>query len=373
MKILVTGGAGFIGSHLVERLVRMGHSVRVLDALVPQVHGRDADWPTRLPLGQIEVQRGDVTDVCAWQRALVGIDVVYHLAAEVGVGQSMYEITRYMAANTMGTAVFLELLASGAYPIQKVIVASSMSIYGEGAYYCPTCGVVAPSTRGTAQLEDRRWELFCPSCASELTPLPTSEDKPLQPTSVYAISKRDQEELCLSVGRAYNIPTVALRFFNVYGPGQALSNPYTGVAAIFSSRLLNGKSPLVFEDGGQSRDFIHVHDLVQGLVLALERSEADYQAVNLGTGKPRTVLEIAEVLADTLGRRLPPTIAQKYRAGDIRHCFADISKARCLLDFAPQVDFAEGIRGLVGWVEGQTAVDHVVQATRELEMRGLAR
>lgn len=373
MHILVTGGAGFIGSRLVERLVSAGHTVRILDALVPQVHGADADWPSRLPLAAIEVQRGEVTDEATWRRALDGIDVVYHLAAEVGVGQSMYEITRYMAANTMGTAVFMELLASRAFPIRKVIVASSMSIYGEGAYSCPACGLVAPPMRETAQLEAREWGPRCPNCARELIAVPTNEGKPLQPTSVYAISKRDQEELCLVVGRAYAIPTVALRFFNVYGPGQALSNPYTGVAAIFSSRLLNGQSPLVFEDGGQSRDFIHVDDLVRGLHLALDRDEANYQAINLGTGRARSVLEIAEALTAALGVDLQATIAGKYRAGDIRHCFADISKARQLLGFEPQIDFAEGIRELVTWVREQTAVDLVAQATRELELRGLAR
>lgn len=373
MNVLVTGGAGFIGSHLVKRLLACGHTVRVLDNLVPQVHGETSGWPLLLPKGEVELQRGDVADPESWRRALAGIDAVYHLAAEVGVGQSMYEITRYMGANTMGTAVFLELLASGAYPIRKVIVASSMSIYGEGAYSCPRCGRVAPPMRDAAQLEERRWELSCPTCGTELMPIPTDEEKPLQPTSVYAISKRDQEELCLTVGRAYNIPTVALRFFNVYGAGQALSNPYTGVAAIFSSRLLNGKAPLIFEDGGQSRDFIHVDDLVRGLLLALERDTADYQAVNLGTGQQRTVRQVAETLAEALSLDIVPEIAHKFRAGDIRHCFADIARARRLLGFAPQVPFAEGIGELVEWVRSQTAVDHVAQATRELEMRGLAR
>jgi dTDP-L-rhamnose 4-epimerase len=231
MRILVTGGAGFIGSHLVQRLVSEGHQVRVMDALVPQVHGIDADWPARLPSG-IDCIRGDTADPAAWHQALSGVEIVYHLAAEVGVGQSMYEIVRYMQATTLGTSIFLERLITGDYPVQKVVVASSMSIYGEGAYHCPDCGPVSPPVRSDAQLDTRAWELICPQCQAVLKPIPTNEDKPLQPTSVYAISKRDQEELCLSVGRAYAIPTVALRFFNVYGPGQALSNPYTGVAAI---------------------------------------------------------------------------------------------------------------------------------------------
>lgn len=372
MRILVTGGAGFIGSHLVQRLVGLGHDVRVLDALVPQVHGPDAGWPARLPQ-QVERMQGDVADIAAWRRALDGMEVVYHLAAEVGVGQSMYEIVRYMQANTLGAAIFTELLASGAYPLRKVIVASSMSIYGEGAYQCPACGPVAPPIRGVGQLDARLWELFCPACGSELQPLPTNEEKPLQPTSVYAISKRDQEELCLTVGRAYGIPTVALRFFNVYGPGQALSNPYTGVAAIFSSRLLNGRAPVIFEDGLQSRDFIHVSDLVSGLLLALERDQADYQALNLGTGVAHSVLDVAVTLANELGLDVAPEVVGKFRAGDIRHCFADITKARDLLGFTPTVAFRDGIRELTGWVRAQEAADMVAQAQRELESRGLAR
>jgi len=372
MKILVTGGAGFIGSHLVRRLVQDGHQVRVMDALVSQVHGDNADWPSHLPDG-IDLIRGDTQDATCWDRALSGTEMVYHLAAEVGVGQSMYEIVRYMQANTLGTSIFLERLISGRYPVKKVVVASSMSIYGEGSYQCPVCGIASPPVRSDSQLETRHWELVCSACRSDLIPLPTAEDKPLQPTSVYAISKRDQEELCLSVGRAYGIPTVALRFFNVFGPGQALSNPYTGVAAIFSSRLLNGQQPLVYEDGRQSRDFIHVRDLVEGLVLAGKCDAADYQAINLGSGVSRTINEVAEALADALGVDLPPRIVDKYRAGDIRHCFADISLARSLLGFCPRVDFQNGIQELVAWVRSQEATDRVVEAQHELERRGLAR
>jgi len=372
VKILVTGGAGFIGSHLVRRLVADGHQVRVMDALVPQVHGPEPDWPAGLPAG-IERLRADVANIDSWRRALAGVEVVYHLAAEVGVGQSMYEIVRYVRANTLGTAIFTELLAGGEFPLRKVIVASSMSIYGEGAYRCPGCGPVAPPIRGVGQLDARLWELFCPNCGAELAPMPTDEEKPLQPTSVYAISKRDQEELCLTVGRAYGIPTVALRFFNVYGPGQALSNPYTGVAAIFSSRLLNGAPPVIFEDGLQSRDFIHVSDLVSGLALAMECDAADYQALNLGTGRPHTVRDVAEALARALGVEIAPEIVGKFRAGDIRHCYADAGRARDLLGFAPSVDFAAGIAELADWVRDQTASDLVAQAQRELELRGLAR
>lgn len=371
-KILVTGGAGFIGSHLVDALLAKGHHIRILDALVPQVHGPNATWPAWVP-DTVEKMQGDVRYTAVWEKALEGIDIVYHLAAEVGVGQSMYEIVRYMEANTMGTAVLLELLTRGQYPIQKLIVASSMSIYGEGAYCAPNGQTVFPTLRDEARLEKQQWEHYWGNTDQELRPLPTNEDKPLQPTSIYAISKRDQEEMCLSVGIAYKIPTVAFRFFNVYGPRQALSNPYTGVAAIFSGRLLNYNAPLIFEDGLQSRDFIHVSDIVQGLVLGMERDEANYQAINLGTGRQTSVLDVAQALNRELGLDIQPQIVNKFRAGDIRHCFADITKARQLLGFEPKVRFEDGVRELIGWVSQQTASDKVADATQELAARGLTR
>lgn len=371
-KILVTGGAGFIGSHLVDALLAKGHQIRILDALVPQVHGPNATWPTWVP-AQVEKMQGDVRHADVWEKAIAGIDIVYHLAAEVGVGQSMYEIVRYMEANTLGTAVLLELLTRGKHSIQKLIVASSMSIYGEGAYCAPHGQTVFPMLRDEARLEKQQWEHYWGNTDQELKPLPTNEDKPLQPTSIYAISKRDQEEMCLSVGIAYKIPTVAFRFFNVYGPRQALSNPYTGVAAIFSGRLLNHNAPLIFEDGLQSRDFIHVSDIVQGLMLGMERDEANYQAINLGTGRQTSVLDVAQALNRELGLDIQPEIVNKFRAGDIRHCFADITKARQLLGFEPKVRFEDGVRELIGWVSQQTASDKVADATQELAARGLTR
>src|SRR5216683_7748907 len=278
--VLVTGGAGFIGSHLVDALVERGHKVRVLDKLVGQVHGSS---PPRYLHPEVAFVRGDVCDASLLREVLEGIDVVYHEAAEVGVGQSMYEMRRYVEANDMGTATLLEAIA-GQGKLRKLVVASSMSIYGEGAYACPKCGIVHPLLRPTSQLQARRWEVECPRCAAPISPAPTPEDKPLFPTSVYAITKQDQEQLCLVVGRAYGIPTVALRYFNVYGARQALSNPYTGVCAIFSARLLNDQPPLLFEDGKQTRDFVHVSDIVQANLLALETDHADFQAVNIGTG-----------------------------------------------------------------------------------------
>jgi len=369
-RILVTGGAGFIGSHLVDALVRRGHQIRVLDALVPQVHGLNATWPTWVP-AEVEKMRGDVTDPAVWSEALKEIEIVYHLAAEVGVGQSMYEITRYMNANTMGTAHLLQLLVRGDHSVRKLIVASSMSIYGEGAYRKNSGEKSYPQLRSPAQLAERKWELY--DSSEPLVPIPTAEDKPLYPTSIYAISKRDQEEMCLAIGRAYKIPTIALRFFNVYGPRQALSNPYTGVAAIFSGRLLNGKPPVIFEDGLQSRDFVHVQDIVQGLLLCMERDEANYEAINIGTGRQLTILDVANALIHELKVNVKPQIVNQFREGDIRHCFADIRKAQRLLGYQPTVRFEQGISELVEWVRRQIAEDKVETAVAELSARGLTR
>jgi len=369
LNILVTGGAGFIGSHLTDALIARGHRVRVLDLLVPQVHSNGS--PQYLH-PDAEFIHGDVCDPETVDRSLEGIDAIFHEAAEVGVGQSMYEIDRYVAANDMGTAVLLQALVRTKRRLRKLIVASSMSIYGEGAYTCPKCGLVYPQLRPSQQLLERRWEVECSECGSQLQPAPTREDKPLFPTSVYAITKQDQEQFCLVVGRAYDIPTVALRYFNVYGTRQALSNPYTGVCAIFSARLLNDESPIIFEDGEQTRDFVHVNDIVQANLLALENDDANGQVMNVGTGVPTSVREICKLLATGLGKNIEPEIVGKYREGDIRHCVADISRAR-RLGYAPKVALADGIPELLEWVRKQTAEDRVMAATQELAARQLVR
>ena len=369
MKTLVTGGAGFIGAHLVRRLSATGRDVVVLDSLEPQVHG---DGRPDLP-EDVRLYHGNVADPQILAEALEGVHEIVHLAALVGVGQSMYEIERYVRGNTHATGAFLETLVSLPERPRRLVVASSMSIYGEGEYTCPEHGLLAPEPRSEAQLARRDWECRCPACGGELAPAPTRETKPLIPTSVYAVTKRDHEELCLVVGRSYSIPTVALRFFNVYGPGQALSNPYTGVAAIFASRLLNGRRPVVFEDGRQSRDLIHVSDIVEGIVLALESDAAVDHAINLGTGRQTSVNEVAEALADGLGVDIDSERLGQYRAGDIRHCYADVSRARELLGFTSSVSLEDGMRELIGWLQGQEADDLVDQATRELVARGLAR
>ncbi|HVH04540.1 MAG TPA: NAD-dependent epimerase/dehydratase family protein [Myxococcota bacterium] len=369
MKVLVTGGAGFVGSHLVDGLLAAGHVVRVLDALAAQVHG-ETERPADLS-PEAELVKGDVRDHAAVARALEGVEAVFHQAAAVGIGQSMYEIERYVSANSVGTAVLLEEIAARRDRIRKLVVASSMSLYGEGAYHDARGNAVHPPPRPTAQFEARRWELRDASGA-ELTPAPTPETKPLQPTSVYAITKRDHEELSLTVGSAYGIPTTALRYFNVYGPRQALSNPYTGVLAIFASRLLNGRAPLIFEDGLQSRDFVHVTDIVQANLLALA-SPADGAVYNVGTGRATTIADVALELARALGKPIEPEIPGRYRAGDVRHCIADVSKIRAELGYEPRVAFEQGVKELLDWLHGQAPVDRVDEATRELEARGLAR
>ncbi|MBI2174378.1 MAG: NAD-dependent epimerase/dehydratase family protein [Candidatus Omnitrophica bacterium] len=369
MRILVTGGAGFIGSHLVDALLKEGHTVRVLDNFEPQVHGNS--HPSYLN-AKAEYVSADVRDRAALKLALQGMEVVFHEAVAVGVGQSMYEIERYVSSNVLGTATLLDVIVNERLPLKKLIVASSMSIYGEGQYRCEVCGLVCPTLRPLKQLKERDWEMCCPQCQRKVPAVATPETKPLIPTSVYAVSKRDQEELCLAVGRNYQIPTVALRYFNVYGPRQSLSNPYTGVCAIFSSRIKNHHAPIVFEDGEQSRDFIHVRDIVQANLLVLSKMEADYGAFNVGTGVPVSIGRIAMLLSELYEIRVQPDITLKYRAGDIRHCYADISRLRAL-GFSPSVTLEQGLGELVAWGKTVEAEDRVEQAAKELEVRGLTR
>src|SRR6186997_2985450 len=372
MRVLITGGAGFIGSHLADRLLAEGHEVRALDNLDPQVHPA-GERPDYLD-GDVELQTGDVRDRDAVRRALDGIDAVVHFAAAVGVGQSMYEIERYTSINAIGAAVVLEEAVERREQIRKLLVASSMSIYGEGQYRNPQTGEsgLAPGLRPESQLAAREWDLLADD-GTPLEPEPTAETKPLRPTSVYAIGKRDHEEMVLAVGAAYGMPAVALRFFNVYGERQALSNPYTGVAAIFSSRLLNDRAPLVFEDGKQTRDFIDVRDIVRCCALALQENGADGRALNVGTGKPTSVLDVADALGNGLDVDVEPRILGEFRAGDIRHCYADTRLAEELLGFRSDIAFEDGMRDLLAWLETQEATDQVDAAYRALAERKLTR
>lgn len=368
-QILITGGAGFVGSHLADGLLEAGHSVRILDNLTPQVHG---DGVPDYLSSDVELMVGDVRDPGTVRKALTGVDVVYHFAAAVGVGQSMYEISRYMSINTQGTAELLQAMLDLRHTPAKLVVASSMSIYGEGSYACVQCGATAtPPVRTNTQLRSGKWNMGCPYCNGNLVPVPTRESKPGGTNSVYALSKRDQEELCLIYGRTYGIPVTALRFFNIYGTRQALSNPYTGVAAIFASRLMNGQPPMVFEDGQQMRDFVSVYDIVRANMLAMERKESDGEVINVGCGKPIAILRVAEILARALGKEITPVVTQKYRAGDIRHCYADLTKARTLLGYEPRVTHDEGFKELAGWLAKQEAEDKADTMLNELSAYGL--
>jgi len=366
--ILITGGAGFIGSHLADELLRRGHRVRALDNLSPQVHGDKGARPDYLD-PEVELQVGDVRDPLAVEKALLGVDGVCHFAAAVGVGQSMYQLVRYTGVNALGTAVLLEALIKR--PVERLVVASSMSVYGEGLYQTAAGRLTSVVERPLAQLKARRWEPLGPD-GEPLVPVPTPEDKPPVLSSVYALDKYDQERLCLMVGQAYGIPAVALRFFNVYGTRQALSNPYTGVLAIFAARYLNGRPPVVFEDGCQKRDFVSVKDVARASALALESNEARGEVLNVGGGRPVTILEVAARLAAVLGKQqLAPEVTGEYRVGDIRHCFGDSSRARRLLGYQPEVQLDEGLAELAEWLQGQVADDRVSQARRELAERGL--
>jgi dTDP-L-rhamnose 4-epimerase len=374
-KVLVTGGAGFIGSHTVDLLIEHGYHVTILDNLEPQVHGIKRKLPDYINKDAF-LMNGDVLDNELLKKTIPEVDAIIHLAAMVGVGQSMYQIKRYVDVNTKGTADLLDILVNMENNVKKLIVASSMSIYGEGKYHCENCSrELYPGLRNEEQLEKKQWDHFCPTCDHPLTPLPTDEEKPLLSTSIYAMTKRHQEEMCLLIGKTYGIPTVALRYFNVYGSRQALSNPYTGCAAIFTSRILNNKPPYIFEDGNQTRDFIHVKDIAKANLNALEHNNANYQAINIGTGKPISIKDLAQTLIKLYNKpNLKPHISNEYRKGDIRHCYADTTKAQKLLNFKPTISLEDGLKELAEWAKthGWDAVDLFEKALQELREKHLA-
>ncbi len=367
-RILVTGGAGFIGSHTVDALIAEGHEVRILDNLSPQVH--DSGVPTWLnPRAQFVF--GDVRDRTTLLKALEDVDAVIHDAAAVGVGQSQYQIDEYISVNVGGTGVLLDVLANETHAVKKLLVASSMSIYGEGAYLCDVHGLVHPGLRSDKAMAAGNWRATCPSCGDSVSPVPTSETKPLNCTSIYAQTKKDQEEYVHIFGKTYGIPTVALRYFNAYGPRQSLNNPYTGVAAIFSSSIKGGRPPMVYEDGHQSRDFIHVSDIVRAKLLVLEDERADYQSFNVGTGRQTSITKLAHTLTRLYGKpSLGVKITGQYRRGDIRDCFADTTKIQAL-GYRPQMSLEEGLADLVAWGTEEKCVDLVSRAHGELLAHGL--
>ena len=364
MKYLITGGCGFIGRALTRELKASGAEVRVLDALVPQVHG---DAPNVDP--DVEFIRGDVRDAAAVAQATAGVDGVFHLAAEVGVGQSMYEISRYVGANDLGTAVLLETLIDA--PVRRLVVASSMSVYGEGLYLDSRGERVGSARRNPADLRRGAWDPV-DEAGGPLRPVPTDEDKPVDLASIYALTKYAQERAALIHGEAFGAEVVALRLFNVFGPGQALSNPYTGVLANFGSRLVHGHAPTVFEDGNQKRDFVHVRDVARAFRLAMETEAAAGQVLNVGSGHAYAIAGVAEMLARAMDLpQLGPEILGKARSGDIRHCFADTSRAREVLGFQPEHRLEDSFDEIVDWIRSEISVDRGPEMRRHLEARGL--
>jgi dTDP-L-rhamnose 4-epimerase len=369
--VLVTGGAGYIGSHLVDSLVARDYRVTVLDNLEPQVH-RSGRWPSYANPA-VEYVRGDVRDRAVFEPLVLAADAVVHFGAAVSVGQSMYQVDRYVDVNTRGTALLLDILVNAKHKVQKVLVASSIGVYGEGAYHCAAHGAVAPTIRPAEQLAAHDWEQRCPICREHVVSVPTPEDKALYRDNIYSMTKYHQEEMVLLIGKTYGIPAVAPRFFNVYGPRQSLSNPYAGVAAIWLSRLMNDKQPVVFEDGGQLRDFVSIHDVVDCLVLMLETSGADFLPVNVGSGDTVTILDIARLLNRILGKSIEPQVTRQGRLFDIRHNTADIRRARTALGFAPKVSLEQGFSELVEWakITPDVAVDFFDKALDELKEKGL--
>lgn len=370
-NVLITGGAGFIGSNLALSLLRKGYTVTVLDNLSPQIHG-DYSPLYESVKDKVIFIRGDVRNRADWVNALRGQHAVIHLAAETGTGQSMYEVEKYVDVNVRGTAVLLDLLANSAHSVQKVVIASSRAIYGEGKYACTCCGDVYPKERSDMHMSAGDFEAKCPVCSHTVKPQGTDENSRIHPSSVYGITKQTQEEMVLVCCKALNIPAVAFRYQNVYGPGQSLSNPYTGILSIFSTRIKNANDIAVFEDGHETRDFVYIDDVVSATILGLESRSMDWEVYNVGSGQPVSVLTVAETLCSAYGSNVGITVTGNYRLGDIRHNFADLTKISSKLGFLPSVNFREGIRRFADWVnEQRIEADNSDASLDEMKARNL--
>ena len=371
MNILITGGAGFIGSNLAKSLVTRGHSVTVMDNLSPQIHGEDSTLLASIR-NQVQFLHGDVRNRADWATALKDQEVVVHLAAETGTGQSMYEIERYIDVNVRGTALLLDLLGNQSHNVKKLVVASSRSIYGEGRYHCVTHGIIYPLARLAADMEMGDFYVKCPHCNTNAELMATTEDSQIHPSSIYGITKQNQEQMIFTVGASLGIPTVALRYQNVYGPGQSLTNPYTGILSIFSTRIKNRNEIVIFEDGEEGRDFVFIDDVVDVTVASIELSDPGQHVVNIGSGVRTSVLDVARALVSAHRAEVSIQISGNFRIGDIRDNYADISKARQLLGFNPKVDFAAGIKKFATWVESQTISADIYEASiSEMRTKGL--
>ncbi len=367
-NILVTGGAGFIGSFLVDELVKEDYKVTIFDNLEMQVHGgKKPDYLNK----KARFVRGDVRNYLAFKNEVKKADIVFHLAASVGVAQSNYEISKYVDANIGGMANLANILVNEKHHVKKVVIPASMTGLGEGYYKCKKCGVVRPEIRTLAQLKKKDWEMHCPNCNRVLEPIATDELAQEFPSSVYAITKKAQQDLLLLIGKLYDIPVVALRFFNVYGPRQSLSNPYTGVTAIFISRIKNNQEALIYEDGNQSRDFLSVHDVARAFILAMKKNSANYQLINIGSGKPTSIKAVGETIAKKLGKESLIKISYEARKNDVKHCFADIKKAKRILGFTPKVSLSTGFDELIEWSKGQKSEDLFEKAQNELRKKGI--
>lgn len=373
-NVLITGGAGFIGSNLALKLINKGYEVTILDNLSPQIHSENPDnsYTYNTIKGKVNFIKGDVGSIDDWRKALVNVDVVIHLAAETGTGQSMYEIDKYVATNIGGTAKLLEILTNEDQHVKKLIVAASRAVYGEGKFKCEEHGIVYPTSRIDEDMVKGDFEVKCPICGQTVEMLPTDELSELHPTSVYGFTKQAQEQLCMLVGKSSGIPVVAYRFQNVYGPGQSLKNPYTGILSIFSTRIKNGNDINIFEDGLETRDFVYIDDITDAVILGIEKEAANYHTFNVGSGEKTDVLTVANTLKEKYGTDIKINVSGNYRLGDIRHNLGDLKLIHELLGYEPKVSFKQGISNFVDWVEKQEVeVDNYEASIEEMKKKGL--